>query len=70
MQTSGVFPQLSDGRKQGKRAKPARKPAKPEAEDGRGWTSRQPRPINAPKTTAGRRNLAHRKAAKTIKGAC
>lgn len=66
MQTSGTFPQLSDGRKKGNK----RKSARPEPEDGRGWTKHQPRPVNAPKTTEGRRELAHKKAAKTIKGAC
>lgn len=65
MQTSGVFPQLSDGRKGRKVTKPARsgKKAGPEPlEDGRGYTRHQPRPVNAPKTTAGRRAASHAKA--------
>lgn len=73
MQVSGTFPQLSDGRKKSKSAKrtPSRRstPVEP-VEDGRGYTKHQPRRINAPKTTVERRELAHRKAAKTIKGAC
>lgn len=62
MQTSGVFPQLSDGRKKAAK-RPARGKSKPEpAEDGRGWTKHQPRPVNAPKSTAGRRAASHKKA--------
>jgi hypothetical protein len=67
MQTSGTFPQLSDGRKKSKSAKKARREP---MEDGQGWTSRQPRPINAPKTTSGRREQAHKKAAATMKKGC
>lgn len=68
MQTSGVFPQLSDGRKKSKNGRSKPKARHEAMEDGAGWTSRQPRPINAPKTTRGRRELAHRKANATIKG--
>lgn len=62
MQTSGTFPQLSDGRKKALK-KPGKAKSAPEAaEDGRGWTRHQPRPVNAPKTTAGRRAASHSKA--------
>lgn len=67
MQTSGTFPQLSDGRK---KAKPAKKSRSEAMEDGRGWTKHQPRPVNAPKTTSERRDLAHKKAAGTMKKGC
>lgn len=68
MQTRGTFPELYAGRK---KAKPGEKPAPkrskktgvPVAEDGAGWTSRQPRPVNAPKGLAGRRAGSRAKAA-------
>ena len=64
MQTSGVFPQLSDGRSK-RRGKPTARPrskSREVMEDGQGWTKRQPRPVNAPKTLAGRRAASHKKA--------
>ena len=64
MQTSGVFPQLYEGRM---KARPGEKPVKrrsrPEPpEDGAGWTKTQPRPINAARSLGGRRADARKKA--------
>lgn len=61
MQTSGVFPQLSAGMKKG-RGKGKKKPTCEHMEDGQGYTSRQPRPIPAPKTLRERREQSHKKA--------
>lgn len=61
MQTSGTFPQLSEGRSKGKKRGKA-KCEEPTSDAG--WTKRQPRPIDAPKTLAGRRNASHKKAYK------
>lgn len=60
MQTTGTFPQLSDGRSKGrKRGKATCEELTPDT-----GPRRQPRPVSAPKSLSGRRAASHKKAYK------
>lgn len=64
MQVRGTFPELNSGTKKSpKRAAPKRAPAAPRIPGMGGFSvKRAPRPVNAPKSLAGRRAASHAKA--------
>ena len=71
MQVTGTFPALSAGlKKSAKRSNRNGKFYSPPTGGmgGFGGSGKLPRRINAPKTTEGRRALAHRKAAQLTRG--